>query len=366
MVRTRSKSKKRVTRRAPVRRSTPKKKTVKRKTTTTVKLAPLEQRQLAVFHNPFSNATKQPKIPDGKASESLGFKTQAVTEVQNLPGGDGMIHMILYPGCNACVCMTGDAASDAAFSANKYNVVGFTDSNDINWSTWTTSGGTANRADTYALWRVVSCGLKLALLNPEEENDGWWEAIRINASTEITNYALLTKDCSGTRTAGVLAPTPLIDAYDTATIVNERSYTTGLLKDIDKVAFTLNGVMDHHDFKRPNNYYDCSLSDVGTVDLTNMYALFDEGRGQGPAAQMRDDNIDSGYDMIYIRIHGKTGSIPTRLHVNAVSNQEIAFGDFTKESRFHTAAANIGLSNAAAHATARRSNYSAAKPMVVS
>jgi hypothetical protein len=356
-----------MTRSRPVKRTTAKKKTTKRKTTTTVKLAPLEQRQLAVFHNPFSNATKQPKIPDGKASESLGFKTQAVTEIQNLPGGDGLIHMILYAGCNGSVVMTGDAASDAAFAANKFNAVGFTDSNDINWSTWTSSAGTANREDTYALWRVVSCGLKLALLNPEEENDGWWEAIRINASTEVTNYALHTKDCSGNRTTeGIITPAPLLAAYDTATIVNERSYTTGLLKDIDKVAFTLNGVMDHHDFKRPNNYYDCSLGDVNVVDLTNFYATFDQGRGQGPAAQMRDDSIDSGYDMIYIRIHGKTGAVPTRLHLNTVSNQEITFGDFTKESRFHTASANIGLSNAAAHATARRSAYSAAKPMVVS
>ena len=71
-------------RRGGTKKTTPKKRTTRKSAPKTLTQ---EHRQLAVYHNPFSRATKQPKIPDGKVTESLGFQTQAVKELVPVTGG---------------------------------------------------------------------------------------------------------------------------------------------------------------------------------------------------------------------------------------------------------------------------------------
>lgn len=93
-------------RRGGTKKTTPKKKTTRK---TAPKTLTQEHRQLAVYHNPFSRATKQPKIPDGKVTESLGFQTQAVKELVPVTGGDGMLHLLMFAGQNCGLMVNGDA-----------------------------------------------------------------------------------------------------------------------------------------------------------------------------------------------------------------------------------------------------------------
>jgi hypothetical protein len=297
-----------------------------------------EHRQLAMYHDPFSRATKQPKIPDGKANESLGFQTQAVLEAV---ASSSDLHFLLYPGQDAGLVIAGDLQSDGAFATQKYNVVGFTGSNGMNWNSVSTAGGIAAMQDNYAWWRCVSSGLRLSLLNPAEEDDGWWEAVRVTEPMETTDYQLTTKDTSANRTSqGTIAPTRLLNKMINRNLVNERSYTTGLLRDLKKHVFSLHGVKDEHDLRQQSEYHDFQADDITNFDSVDVVGTFDIGKGD--IKDIINTVIDPGYDMIYIRVKGRSGTNKSRLHVNVVSNQEITFGADERESRFHTASANIG------------------------
>mgnify|MGYP000493856989 CR=1 FL=1 len=331
-------------------------KTPSRKSPTSL---PIETRQLAVYHNPFARTTKQPKIPDGKVTESLGFQTQAVRETVAATGGDGILHMLLYPGQDAGLIITGDQQSNAAFTTQKYNVVGFTSSNNLNWSTLTTSGGTATKSERYALWRTVSQGMKLSLLNPAEEDDGWWEAIRVTEPRDPQDFALFTRDSLANRSlAGTIAPLGKLENLKNDNLVNERSYATGLLRDLKDFHFNLNGITDHHDFRQQMTSYFFGANGTGTYDATDVHLPLTAGYIENQ--NMVNQWVDPGYDMIYVRIHGRTAGNLSRLHVNVVSNQEITFDQTEKESRFQTGSANIGASAISAHATAKRANGAAA------
>lgn len=357
----RSKSKRRATRAKPKRRTVAKKKTTRKRTTTPKELSN-EHRQLAVYHNPFSVATAQPKIPDGKVTESLGFKTQAVKEFTNIPGGDGIMHVLLYPGQDAAIAITGDAESDSAFTLNKYNVLGFTGSNGLDWTSVGATGGKANKIDNYAFWRVCSVGLKLSLLNPDEENDGWWESVRVTEPREPSLYRLHTKDVTADKTKGTLAPLQLLENLKSANIVNEKSYATGLLRGIENKMFSLNPVRDFHDFRDQMKVYDLNSDTVGTYDSLNESLNLLEGQDEGQ--MLVNQIIDPGLDFIYVRIHGRTTVPATRVHLNVVSNQEITFGNDERESRFQTRSGNVGPQTISEHAHVKKATNNSAHHMV--
>jgi len=356
----RKRTKKKTPKRRTTRRAAPKKRKTTRKSTPRV--VTQEQRQLAVFHDPFSRATKQPKIPDGKCTESVGFQTQAVKEVATSPAHGGRMHILLYPGQDAGVVVTNSAEADAAYSIWKHDVVGFTDSNNIDWSSLLTStGGTMEFDQRYALWRVVSQGLRLSLLNPAEEDDGWWEAVRVSVPIRTSDYMLCCKDAdpsTANRAAkGTVAPLGVISALTNDNLVNERSYTTGLLRDLKNHVFSLHSRRDDHDFKTQTSKHYLLGTVCQTEDATDHVMTFLDG-ADGPK-NLVEKWIDQSQDMIYIRIHGRpdTGQ-SSRLHLNVVSNQEIQFHNNESESRFHTGSTDIG-GHIDQHIAAKRLNGSA-------
>lgn len=312
-----------------------------------------------MYHNPFSRATKQPKIPDGKVTESLGFQTQSVLETIGATDGDGVLHMLLYPGQDAGLIISGDQLSAAKFGAgNKKNVVGFTGSSGLNWTGVTPTGGIAQYLDKYAQWRIVSQGLMLALLNPAEEDDGWWESVRITEPLNTIDYQLTTKDATGNNeTSGTIAPTFLIEKLKTKNLVNERSYATGLLRDLNRHMFTLHAISDNHDFNQQSENHTLRDSDVTALaPFDNVLSFSDGSTG---VQQMINRTIDKSFDMIYVRCYGRSGTNKSRLHVNVVSNQEITFGIDERESRFHTGSHSVG-SAMDAHVHASRMDGSSA------
>lgn len=326
---------------APRRRTTATKKRAK-KTTVNKNILP-EQRQLTMYHDPFSRATKQPKIPDGKVTESLGFQTQAVLETVAVNGGDGILHFLLYPGTDAGLVISGDALSGGAFvtPANQNNVVAFTGSNGVDWSAISSTGGDVTDLDKYAQWRTVSAGLRLSLLNPQEEDDGWWEACRVIEANDPLDYDLTSKNSTANRSAnGTIAPTRLLQNLKGKNLVNERSYATGLLRDVKNHVFSLHGIKDEHDFKEPQTTFTFTDADIlayNPVDIVGSFAS-----GSANAMDYINQRIDPSYDMIYVRCYGRNAGNLSRLHCNVVSNQEITFSNEERESRFHTASGSIG------------------------
>ncbi|AQA27297.1 P1 [Avon-Heathcote estuary associated bacilladnavirus] len=323
--------------------------------------------QLHVMHDPFSDKTSQPKIPDGKANESLGFATQTVQEVGNAEGANTM-HILLFPGQNSGILI--DETAQADLGSRTYYIPTFFGSNGLDWDDLADATTAANvrGLDNYALWRVVSTGLQLKLLNPVDQDDGWWESVRV--TTENTNVDwYLTTGNNSTQPGGnngTIAPVGLINSLlSQQTLANEQSYSTGLLRDLHRVQFECHGQRDYHDFIQQRNEIRLAGAAISAVDKTTNYeAQF--SLGHDDANDVINQFVDRSYDMVYIRLHCRqnTGTTPflgSRFHLNCVSNQEVIFDHEERESRFHTRSHTIGSNANSVHMQARRADQNAAK-----
>lgn len=362
-------SKKGTKRRATKGASTRKRKTVRKKSTTrSRKAASSEERQLAVFHNPFSRATKQPKIPDGKITESLGFQTQAVGELQAINAdtsvtGNGIMDILMFAGQNCGLLVRGDlqgqypnlnvAGTPLVNPENRLRAVGYEGSNNVFFNATNNNGGIVQFEDNYSYWRLVSQGLRLSLLNPQEEDDGWWEAVRITEPLDTIDWGILTTDNSGNTLRGAVVPRSALANYGSENYVNQNSYSTGLLRDLNSHVFKLNGLMDHHDFKQQMESIELQDLDIDVETSGAAGTARGFGAGRTDVERLINQMVDNGYDMVYIRIHGRAAGNPSRLHYNIVSNQEVVFPAGEREARFHTTSGAVG--NMEEHVSARNS-----------
>ena len=319
------------------------------------------KKQLEVFHDPFSPATSQPKIPDGKVSESVGVSYQTTGTLTNAgTGGEDIMHIVLYPGLNA-----GFIAKNTGLTTQgtrDYFVAGYSDAGNLNYANmdpvsrerYVVEGGTS-------MWRIVSQGLVLSLLNAQDEDDGWWEAIRFQYAFDSDDWKMTTTNNGTSLTSqGCVAPYGYFGATGQdlpgTDIASEPSYCTGLLRDLHQAQFNLVGTMDHHDFTRvKEDHMLTGTQDLTAVDLvTNLEGSFKEDAG--PAVQQLVTNlVDQTYDAVYIRLHCRPqASGGSQIHYDLVSNQELYYEPHVRDSRYHTIASNIGLAAAAHHGTLRR------------
>lgn len=325
--------------------------------------------QLYVFHDPFSGKTTQPKIPDGKTTHSLGFTTECVEEIAcAATNPDNTIHMILFPGMANCLLSFGATNKSAAYAggqARNFYLPSFSVSNGLDWTAITSSaGGDVGQIDNYSYWRNVSVGLKLKLLNSVEEDDGWWEAIRLRPELKGDQWWLTTAGNDSFKTQnGIVAPIGLANDIQNVELANDPSFATGLLRDLHRVQFELHGITDHHDLQQMQNAYEMSAGDIGTVEdyATGRNIGILSANGDGAMDVLKAFN-DMSYDMVYIRLHCRnpvTGS-PSRFHVNARINQEIVYDQNQREHRFMTRTHNIGTGATSVHSSGRAANGSAA------
>jgi hypothetical protein len=322
---------------------------------------------MKMYHDAFSATSHQPKIPDGKVGESLGFSTQNVIELvqedQPFTPTANMMHLLLVPGQNYGLIAhnTTESASwnaDGPITGSGFGnyTYGFQKSGGAQFVTPIANQDViVQNAEDYSYWRVVSQALKLSLLNNDEENDGWWEAVRITDPISTENWCLTTANNSDTINDGVCAPYKELDSLTTRSLANEPSYNTGLLRDIHNVEFHLHPVKDEHDFERIMDPLRLRDSDSATganrdVDIANELLTNNGGQfralpfksGSQAASKLIAQQTDQSHDMIYIRIHcrvppeGQGNNGKTRLHCNIVSNQEICFDSTATMSRYQT------------------------------
>lgn len=342
----------------------------KKKRKTASKKFTASDAQLAVYMNPFARITKQPKIPDGKTTESLGFSTQAVRELQVNNGTAGAVHgikdqmhILLFGGQNCGCLVWNDQASafvdfdtaGTAWTVNYYagynHAIGYTDSNDFNTNGITGAGagssGLITREDKYAMWRLVSQGMRLSLLNNDEENEGWWEACRIYNPCSVNDWIFSEHDAApGDKSAYTVIPHGVMNKIVADDISNTNSYSTGLLRDIGKVAFKLNPIKEEHDpqWQRASWSPDSEVADYKHSDTPGAGTeghFFTFNAGANHVKNYLEEIIDQSHDMVYVRIHGRdTGAggalMSSKLHLNVISNQEIMFENDERESRFQS------------------------------
>lgn len=338
-----------------------------------VPLSSQMRNELAVMHDPFSKATTQPRIPDGKATHSLGERHQAVFEIAPDPIGSGIISLVVYPGLGAGLAVYG-ASAIPVIPTGGPAVVGYGDFGDAQFSSLgalaTDADLSLENLDRIGRWRLVSQALNLKLLNPAEEDDGWWEAIRIKTPMLESDYCVAPKnnDWSNGYNGNnlCLAPrnVPGLFAQSTS-LADEPGYTTGLLRDLHKVNFDLRPTADEVEFNDyaevhnlpsladtdPDNCWGTSPAVHNALTPTDWFGFRD---GNTHANRCIRGHIDFGHDMVYLRLHCRTEAGPSRFLAHLVSNSEVIYGNTEKESRYMNPSNTHP--NIARNMDARRSN----------
>lgn len=231
---------------------------------------------LSILVNPFSTSTMAPKLLDGKVPRTSGLRLRSTGEITCNTAAPTMI--ALLPGLSNSLCYNVDGTTVVVPPAFGGHV-----------------GTTADRANVQR-GRVVSAGLRLTLINNADQNDGYWEAARIPvSSTDFTIDA----------TTGV-AKFNFIAATST-NLSQYQTYQTGKVRDLHRIQFDLSSQDTEHDY---NN-------------LT---------------ASAGGEMIDTRYDVVVIKINGRTGTgvDPTKLMYDSISNQEVVYKENTALARLMT------------------------------
>lgn len=245
---------------------------------------------LSVYRNPWSTASSNPKIPDSKAFNSCGVRLQQSVEL-TLAGS--VAHILLFPGLNNGISLVG-------FSTPLDSVAPYTNHGQVS-----AVDGLQPAASTIHKWRLVSQGLKLLPLNTSDENDGWFEAVRIQPN-DLSTFAPVTFPGSRLVLGSALSTQlPCVDI--SKDFVRHPTYITGKLSNIDQFLFNLAPNGADHNFQ--------VIPKLPSID-----------------SQVDNDN----WDAIYIRIHGRTQpSVKTSLLCHVVSNQELIYDEESTMSRYH-------------------------------
>nr|P0DOK2.1 RecName: Full=Capsid protein [Chaetoceros setoense DNA virus] len=371
----RSKSRPRTARRSPKSRSRPRSRAPRRKAPSRPRIQrvnpvrrPMNStaaQSLAIYRNPFSHSPGQPKIPDGKAIMSIGSKVQVSAQLLNKASGDDILHVFLYPGLTQGMVVFGDSKEQGTrgFTAYGYNDHMTYDASSV-YNAGTGADGNIESNDNINEWRLVSQGLKLSLLNTDEENDGWFECVRYKDALRANEFAFYSGDNLEQTTATVFGPDITFGStLLTKNLVNSPTYVSGALEDIDKYEFKLQAQSEQHDFKRiPDRWYTEHGVDTVTVSGVNDYVTLQADTAQ--AHSIHNSLVDDSFDAVYIRIHCRTNSgagatTGSKLLAHLVSNQELVYDEDQNEHKFMTQAAMAKAEFMKANEMARKSQVGA-------
>ena len=305
----------------------------------------------AVRMRPFSNATSQPKIPDGSLTSSLSRRLQNVVQISNANGtlGSNIMHMIFAPtlGVPIAIANTVNGATyrglssvDPSFIGFPNQTVGFEASIGPNFNpSWPLDvGQTLNLTNTSAFskWRIVSQGLRMELNAVDDENDGWFEVCRFNWRNDNEDLVITSLDNSLTDNKVGFAPSPNVPHLFDMAMVEQPGYKTGLLKDIKKYEFMLHPQKGDHD---PVNLEHINSIKEGVDCVRDSNTKYTRLNNTSNSSNLKNQVVDHNMDWIYIRFHPRNATAPgggSKLIVNAIQNLEIAFDPQSDFAAFQT------------------------------
>lgn len=325
---------------------------------------------LEVVRNPFADTTQQPRFPDGKASESIGFRGQMIAEFEQ--ANDGVVELLFFPGVDCC-CVLRNVFSDANPSTlGTPNVLSYMELQQHLRADLTISdtAGTINieqsRSTAIAKWRPVSYGMHISLVNNADENDGWWEAIRVSLSNETDSYSVPVAANGAAQppdnTANEVAISVIHKMPDlkSSQMLANQSYSTGKLRDIHQVLFCLNPEMKEHAFNDVplRTQVTSVLPETDSNQIPVAYKSTDMLPAETPVIgrtstlpnvraqdSVMDAFVDTSYDAIFVRIHGRPavgGRSASRFTVHTVQNQELVYDENSENAKFHQGSLSAG------------------------
>lgn len=371
---TRSRSKRRVTKRA---RSKSRRRTTKRAMMPKAQKSAMQlgensvAKQLAVLRNPFSQATNQPKVPDGKSQTSLSRRMRLTQEI--LSHDNEAIHILLLPLLNCPA-----TAFNVEYNGTTKFIPMVFKGGKLGYSTASRTGLAAansqfDRDTVYwqfsnadiSKWRIVSQGIRFNLLNVMDENDGWFEAIRFNWRENPSDFLIRQEDpdfsgsnwtdngtgINSLQNAGglgwTLVPKPDgIGSYlATLNMVTQPGYESGLLRDIHKKQFVLapHGVDSEFNIMRNTAHLQVGPTDGQVRDALESTPSLHQDRGlplssnNPKVTEIIDSFIDQSFDAVYIRIHPRAkASGGSKLLCHVTQNLELCYPPNTVLAEYQT------------------------------
>lgn len=320
-------------------------------------------KQLSVVKNPFSMATNQPKIPDGKSQTSLSRRLRLCKEVtNNFNGSTGAIHIVMMPILGCPVMAFDCVATDTKFK--KKWVPFFFKGAGIGYSSYTEVLGTADTTQfdedvtmaTYqgtemSKWRIVSEGLRLQLMNVMDENDGWWEACRFNWRESVANYGIMQeapgdagewfddptalasyKNANGGRY--LVHPDTSLNTYlGSLNLLTQPGYESGLLRDINKKQFVLAPHGCESEFNKiPDQtaYLQIQPTEGQFRDIIPNNLTTDQSMGMYQHSlgckEILNSFLDQSWDALYLRIHPRAQALGgSKLLMHTIQNLELCY-----------------------------------------
>lgn len=252
----------------------PKRKTAPRRKKVTM----TEAKSLVSLVNPFTTSSLAPKLLDGKASRTSGFRLRNTGNITCSLTAPTVICLI--PGLSNVVCWNSSGSTTVTLPSPFAGHL----------------GSSADRAVVVKA-RLVSSGLRLTLVNNADQNDGYWEAARLPVKSS---------DFTVNATTGVVTFTP---ASTTSTDLSQyQTYQSGKIRDLHRMQFDISSQDDDHEYT--------SIIEPPTVP----------------------SSLDPNWDVVFIKIYGRqgAGSVPTSLMYDAIANQEVVYNENTALSRLMT------------------------------
>lgn len=135
-----------------------------------------------------------------------------------------------------------------------------------------------------------------------------------------------------------ICPQGILRKLSTDNIANEPSYETGVLRDIHKKTFHLAPNSGHHEPPEQLSSFDMAgkVTSAGKgISSLGRYVLPDPGAEDW--ARLVEQDMDTSFDMIYIRCHGRNDDVNrTQLMYHAIQNYEWTVSHTDSRSKYQT------------------------------
>ncbi|ALE29692.1 putative capsid protein [Lake Sarah-associated circular virus-28] len=291
----------------------------------------------AVLRNPFSTAVATCKIPDGSAVLSSSSR---LSHSKHYSCTQNTLCIALYPGFQSHIFLSGKNISQGG------GIIGGDDvaNPDLQLSSRTQKEGpvgaggtmtTTQNANAPSKYRIASQGLRVSLIENSENNDGWFEAIRIPSAYDASDFVTLVSTLDSTsQYMGLQKDKKIFGGNlglgtDPTSITNwsmNPTYITGKLRDINRHTFMLHRENDM-DFVDVNNTAEFIANGTSV-----SYGKSEITRAANPSVWWVDSNLDT----ILIRCFGSivgSGS-GMSVHIHTVQHVEEQFEPNNELARY--------------------------------
>lgn len=286
----------------------------------------LSRRQRTVYRYPFSFSTTVPKIPDGRCVASLGLRHQCAKEY-SVDVTAGVLGLCLVPG----VQLTSIAVTPVTGNPYTQEYQFFDD--HVKFTKGSTDADIAvSPILSLTDWRLVSSAIRFTLVNNADENDGWFESVRVSMR-DTYKYLKIYREAAEDTERKIGFSNDFCETLMTNNICANPSYSSGKLRDIHKYIFQLKPNGADHEMRSIKELYPGAVIPPG--EGVNQFAMASTSMSQS----FVDNVFDPSFDMLLIKVHGRKGAETlnnTRLMAHVVSNIETIYTPDSSYAKFHS------------------------------